>query len=74
MDQVINHWPLTAEVRVHAQVNPCGSYGVQIDNPTGFSPSSSVFLPVSFHRGSPYSYIYHLRVNKRPVSGRSSQT
>jgi hypothetical protein len=43
MAQVVSCWPLTAEARVHARVNPCGICGGQSGTGTGFSLSSSVF-------------------------------
>jgi hypothetical protein len=38
-----------------------------------FSELILIFLSISFHRGSPYSYII-CGMNNRPVGGRSSET
>jgi hypothetical protein len=54
MAQVVSHWPLTAEARVHAWFSPCGIYGGQSGTVTGFSASSSLFPSISFHCGSVY--------------------
>jgi hypothetical protein len=48
MAQVVSCWPLTAESRVCAWVNPCGIYGGQSGAGTGFPPSSLVF-PHQYH-------------------------
>jgi hypothetical protein len=47
MAQASNSWPLTAEARVSAPVNPCEICGGQSGTGTGFSPSSSV-LPCHY--------------------------
>jgi hypothetical protein len=52
MAQVVSHRPLTAEALVRARVNPCGICGGQSGAGIDFSPSSSVFPSVSFHRRS----------------------
>jgi hypothetical protein len=46
MAQVGSRWPLNAEARVRARVNPCWICGGQ--SGTGFSLSSSVF-PCQYH-------------------------
>jgi hypothetical protein len=50
--KAVSRWPLAAEARVRALVNTRGICGGQDWN--GFF---SEFLSLSFHRGSPYSYI-----------------
>jgi hypothetical protein len=48
MAQVVSRWPLTAEARVRARVNPYAIFGGQSGTGTGFSPSSSAF-PCQYH-------------------------
>jgi hypothetical protein len=57
MAQAVSRWPLTAETRVRARVDPCGIYGGQSGTGAGFSPSSSV-SPCQYHSTiAPYSSI-----------------
>jgi hypothetical protein len=72
MAQAVSCWHLSAEARVHAWVSPCGICGGQIGTGTGFS------LAFQFSSGSIIPLwlsilIYHLRMNKRPVTSHSSQ-
>jgi hypothetical protein len=48
MAQVVSRRPLTAEARVRAWDNSCGTCGEQSGIGAGFSPSSSVF-PCQYH-------------------------
>jgi hypothetical protein len=48
MAQAVSRWPLTAEDRVRAHVDPCGICDGQSGIGAGFSPSSSVF-PCQYH-------------------------
>jgi hypothetical protein len=54
MAQLVSCWPLTMEARV----SPCAICGGQRVTGTGFSLELFSFpLSVSFHHGSPHSYI-----------------
>jgi hypothetical protein len=66
--QVFSRRSLTAESRVQARVNPYGICGGQVSlRVLQFS------LSVSFHRGSPYSYVIW-GMNSKPDGNRSSET
>jgi hypothetical protein len=70
MAQGVSRRPLAAEVRVHAQVNPCRFCGGQSGTGTGFSLSSSVF-PCQYH--STIALHTHIiwGMNNMSVSGNS---
>ena len=58
MAQAVSCWPLTAEVRVQSQANPCHICGAQSATSTGFSPSTSGF-PCQYHSTiAPYPFIH----------------
>jgi hypothetical protein len=54
MAQAVSRRTLSAEVLVRFQVS--GIYDGQSGSEIGFSPSYSVSLSISFHRGPIYSY------------------
>jgi hypothetical protein len=47
MGQGVSRRALTAEARIRSRVSPCGIFDGRTDTGTGFSPSISVFPPVS---------------------------
>jgi hypothetical protein len=53
MAQAVSRRPLTAEVWVRSQVDPCGVCGGQSGTGTGFSPSTSVFFCQFHSTGAP---------------------
>jgi hypothetical protein len=48
MAVAVSRWPVTAEVRVQSQANPCHICGGQSATSTGFSPSTAIF-PCQYH-------------------------
>jgi hypothetical protein len=72
MIQAVIHQPLTGKVRVRAVVRTYGLCGGESVMERIFSEFFGFPLQISFHNGSPYSYIW--RMNDRPVGGRSSGT
>jgi hypothetical protein len=56
MTQAVSRWPLTAETRVRARVDPCGICSGQSGTGADFSQRSSVFC--QYHSTiAPYSSI-----------------
>jgi hypothetical protein len=52
MTQAVSHRPLTMETQIPTRVIACGICGDQSGTGVGFSPTSSVFLSLSFlHAG-----------------------
>jgi hypothetical protein len=72
MTQAVSHWPPSAEALVRSRLNASGICGGQSGAGTGFSLSSS-FSPVSIIPLR-LSILIYLGMNKRSVSGRSSET
>jgi hypothetical protein len=64
---------ISTVARVRAPISPCEICGGQSGTGTGFSPSYLVFPSISFHPGSPYSYITW-GMNNKLVVGSSSET
>jgi hypothetical protein len=74
MVEVVSHRPLTTDAWVRVWVSPSGTCVGQSSTATGFSPNSSVFPShLSFHNGSPCSYITS-GINNRATGGHSSET
>jgi hypothetical protein len=73
MDQAISREPLIAVAWVRARVSPCEICGGLIVTGTGLLPVLRIFLSISFHRSSPYSYITGGK-NNMLVDGCSSET
>jgi hypothetical protein len=57
MTQAVSRRPLTAEASVRARVSPCGICGGHVVLGQAFLLVLRFYLSISFHRGSPYSYI-----------------
>jgi hypothetical protein len=57
MAQAVNRWPLTAEARVRAPVDPCGICSGQSGTGADFSPRYSVFSCQYHSTIAPYSCI-----------------
>jgi hypothetical protein len=73
MAQAVSCRPLTMEAWVRARISP---WGVVVDKVALGQVLYELFgflLSISFHRGSPYSYIT-CGMNTGPVYGRSSET
>jgi hypothetical protein len=69
MAQAVSRWPLTAEYRVRARVNPC-----EICDGQGFSPISLV-SPCQYHSTVVlHTHISSGGMNNMSVSGSSSET
>jgi hypothetical protein len=57
MAQAVSRWPLTAEARVRARVDPCGICGGQSGTGQVFSKYFGFPCKISFHHCS--IFIYH---------------
>jgi hypothetical protein len=57
MAQAVSRWPLTAEVRVRARVNPCGICGGQSGTGPGFLRVLRLPLQIYHSTIAPYSSI-----------------
>jgi hypothetical protein len=73
MAQAISRWPVTGETPIRARSVHLGFLMGTVALGQVSLRVLLFLLSVSFHRGSPYSYIV-CGMNNRPVGGRSSET